>query len=71
MLISGDQVMRTEIFTIANEVALDESTDTWAGEYQGYNLDELVQNVNESVATVEGMEQDVTELKEDLRELGA
>lgn len=69
MLISGDQVMRTEIFTIANEVALDESTDTWAGEYQGYNLDELVQNVNSAVATVEGMESDVSDLKEGLSQL--
>ena len=63
MLISGDQVMRTEIFTIANEVALDESTDTWAGEYQGYNLDELVQNVNTAVGKVNAMAQDVSELK--------
>jgi hypothetical protein len=70
MLISDDQVMRTEIFTIANEVALDESTDTWAGEYQGYNLDELVQNVNESVAKVDAMEQDVTELKSGLQDIG-
>ena len=63
MFTSGEQVLRTEIFMISCGEALDASTDTWAGEYQGYNLDELVQNVNSAVATVEGMEQDVSELK--------
>lgn len=52
MLTSGDQVLRTEIFAINCGEALDASTDTWAGEYQGYNLDELVQNVNSAVAAV-------------------
>lgn len=69
MLKSGDQVLRTEIFTISCGEALDESTDTWAGEYQGYNLDELVQNVNSAVATVDGMESDVSDLKEGLSQL--
>lgn len=66
MLTSGDQILRTEIFSIANGVALDAEVSEWAGEYQGYNLDELVQNVNESSAKVDAMEQDVSELKEDL-----
>ena len=66
MITSGEQVLRTEIFTVANGEALDASTDTWAGEYQGYNLDELVQNVNEAVAKVDAMEDDVSELKEGL-----
>ena len=69
MLKSGDQVLRTEIFMISCGEALDASTDTWAGEYQGYNLDELVQNVNSAVATVEGMEQDVSELKSGLNDV--
>lgn len=69
MLKSGDQVLRTEIFTISCGEALDASTDTWAGEYQGYNLDELVQNVNESSAKVDAMEQDVSELKSGLSDL--
>lgn len=66
MLTSGDQVLRTEIFTINNGEALDASTDTWAGEYQGYNLDELVQTVNTAAAAVEDMAQDVTDLKSGL-----
>ena len=71
MFTSGEQVLRSEIFTINCGDALDASTDTWAGEYQGYNLDELVQNVNESVAKVDAMEQDVSELKSGFNELSA
>lgn len=48
MLKSGDQILRTEIFAINCGEALDASTDTWADEYQGYNLDELVQTVQQS-----------------------
>ena len=48
MLTSGDQILRTEIFAINNGVALDAETSEWAGEYQGYNLDELVQDVSVS-----------------------
>jgi hypothetical protein len=69
MFTSGDQVLRTEIFAISCGEALDASTDTWAGEYQGYNLDELVQNVNESSSKVDVMEQDVSELKSGLSDL--
>lgn len=63
MITSGGQVLRTEIFTVANGEALDASTSEWAGEYQGYNLDELVQSVNESSAKVDAMETEVGELK--------
>lgn len=69
MITSGGQVLRTEIFTVTNGEALDASTSEWAEEYQGYNLDELVQNVNESVAKVDAMEEDVSDLKEGLRYL--
>lgn len=69
MLTSGDQILRTEIFTINCGEALDASTSEWAGEYQGYNLDELVQNVNSAVAAVKGMESDVSDLKEGLSQL--
>lgn len=62
-LTSGEQILRTEIFQVKNGIALDGETDTWAGEYQGYNLDELVQNVNTAVGKVDAMEQDVSELK--------
>lgn len=51
MFTSGNQILRTEIFGISVGQALDD-TNEWAGEYQGYNLDELVQSVNNTVATV-------------------
>ena len=66
MITSGGQVLRTEIFTVANGEALDASTSEWAGEYQGYNLDELVQTVNTAAAKVDAMEDDVSTLKEGL-----
>ena len=69
MLKSGEQILRSEIFTINNGVALDSTVSEWAGEYQGYNLDELVQNVNESSAKVNAMEADVSELKSGLSDL--
>ena len=42
----GDKVLRTEIFRINNGRALDGETSSWADEYQGYNLDELVEKVD-------------------------
>ena len=45
MLTSGDQILRTEIFTINNGVALD-NTNEWAEQYQGYNLDEFAAIIN-------------------------
>lgn len=45
----GDEILRTEIFKANNGVALDAETGTWADEYQGYNLDELVDNFNNAV----------------------
>ena len=52
---SGEQVLRTEIFNINNGVALDAETSEWAGEYQGYNLDELVETVNEVSEAANGV----------------
>ena len=45
MLTSGDQILRTEIFSINNGVALD-NTNEWAGEYQGYDLEEFATVIN-------------------------
>lgn len=66
---SGTQILRTEIFTISAGVALDASTDEWAGEYDGYNLDELVEKVDAAVDKVDGMEADVSELKSGLSDV--
>ena len=50
---SGDQILRTQIFKIFNGEALD--SDTWAGDYDGYNLDELVETVNEVSEAANGV----------------
>lgn len=47
----GEQILRTEIFKVNNGIALDGETDTWT-DYAGYNLDELVQNLNSAVAEI-------------------
>ena len=60
---SGDQILRTQIFQILNGEALD--SDTWAGDYDGYNLDELVADVAEAVEKVGDLETDVAQIKED------
>lgn len=50
---SGDQILRTQIFKIFNGEALD--SDTWAGDYDGYNLDELVETINEVSEAANGV----------------
>lgn len=55
MFTSGEQILRSEIFTINNGVALDSTVSEWAGEYQGYNLDELVETVNEVSEAAQGV----------------
>lgn len=46
MFTSGEQILRTEIFSINNGVALDATVSEWADEYQGWNLDEFAAIVN-------------------------
>ena len=67
IITSGDQVLRSQIFSDNNGEALD--ADEWAGQYDGYNLDELVEKVDNAVDKVDGMEADVSELKSGLIEL--
>lgn len=42
----GNQILRTEIFKSDNGRALDGDTSEWAEEYQGYNLDEVVEKLD-------------------------
>lgn len=42
----GEQILRTEIFKSDNGRALDGDTSEWAEEYQGYNLDEVVEKLD-------------------------
>jgi len=66
---SGTQILRTEIFAINNGVALDASTDTWAGEYDGYNLEEMATSIETNTADIATLEADVSQIKEDLQDL--
>ena len=61
IITSGDQILRSQIFAVNNGEALD--ADEWAGQYDGYNLDELVESVDDVVARVDDIEEDVAELK--------
>lgn len=62
---SGDQILRTEIFAISNGEALDASTDEWADEYDGYNLEEMATSIETNTADIATLEADVSQIKED------
>lgn len=66
---SGTQILRTEIFTISNGVALDASTDEWADEYDGYNLEEMATSIETNTADIATLEADVSQIKEDFNDL--
>lgn len=62
---SGTQILRTEIFAINNGVALDASTDEWADEYDGYNLEEMATSIETNTADIASLEADVSQIMED------
>lgn len=64
---SGEQILRTQIFQIANGQALD--ADEWADEYDGYNLEEMATSIETNTADITALETDVSQLKEDLQDL--
>lgn len=64
---SGEQILRTEIFQVKNGIALDAETSTWADQYEGYNLDELVEQVNATTANVTAMQTTVSGLQSELQ----
>lgn len=49
---NGTQVLRTEIFKINNGRALDTETSEWAGEYQGYDLEEFAERIEQAETSV-------------------
>ena len=68
---SGTQILRTEIFAINNGVALDASTDEWADEYDGYNLEEMATSIETNTADIASLEADVSQIKEDFTDIEA
>ena len=65
-LVSGEQILRTEIFTINNGEALDATIEEWAGDLDGHNLDEMAEQIEDAAAAIEEIQGDVSELKEGL-----
>lgn len=66
---SGDQELRTEIFTINNGEALDAGDGDWAGDLDGHNLDEMAQSIEDLSSDVTEIQGDVSDLKEGLSQL--
>ena len=66
---SGTQILRTEIFAISNGEALDASTDEWADEYDGYNLEEMATSIEANTADIATLEADVSQIKEDFTDI--
>lgn len=52
----GEQVLRTEVFKIDNGVALDIDSDKWADTYQGYDLSEFANTIEELDSRVTDLE---------------
>ena len=63
---SGEQELRTEIFTINNGEALDAGDGDWAGDLDGHNLDEMAQSIEDLSSDVSEIQEDVSDLKEGL-----
>lgn len=68
---SGTQILRTEIFAISNGEALDASTDEWADEYDGYNLEEMATSIETNTADIATLETDVSQIKEEFTDMRA
>lgn len=68
-LVSGEQVLRTEIFSINNGEALDATIEEWAGDLDGHNLDEMAEQIEDAAAAIEEIQGDVSELKEGFNDI--
>lgn len=53
----GTQILRTEIFRILNGRALDAEISDWSGTYQSYNLDELVERLNNAIEELSAIQE--------------
>ena len=66
---SGEQELRTEIFTISNGEALDADDGDWAGDLDGHNLDEMAESIETLQTDMAAVNEDVSDLKEGLSDL--
>lgn len=68
---SGEQELRTEIFTISNGEALDADDGDWAGDLDGHNLDEMAESIETLQTDMTTVNNDVSELKSGLSEISS
>lgn len=66
---SGEQELRTEIFTINNGEALDAGDGDWAGDLDGHNLDEMAESIETLQTDMATVNEDVSELKSGLQDI--
>ena len=66
---SGEQELRTEIFTINNGEALDAGDGDWAGDLDGHNLDEMAESIETLQTDMAAVNEDVSDLKEGLSDI--
>ena len=62
----GEQILRTEIFSINNGQALDADIEEWAGDLDGHNLDEMADSIETLETSVGTLQTDVATVKEGL-----
>lgn len=67
VITSGDQILHSQIFTDNNGEALD--ADEWAGQYDGYNLEEMAASIEENTDDIAALEADVSQIKEDFTDI--
>lgn len=65
----GEQILRTEVFTVSVGQALDADIESWAGDLDGHNLDEMAESIETLESAVGTLQTDVATVKEDLLEL--
>ena len=60
---SGEQELRTEVFTISTGEALDAGDGDWAGDLDGHNLDEMAESIETLQTDMTAVNEDVSDLK--------
>lgn len=64
----GEQILRTEIFSVNNGQALDADIESWAGDLDGHDLDEMAESVETLEESVGTLQEDVEDIKTELEQ---
>lgn len=65
----GEQILRTEIFAVNNGQALDADIESWAGDIDGHNLDEMAESIETLETNVGQIQEDLSTVKEDFNNI--